>query len=238
VSEPAERVAELGRRWDLDAEQVASLARLLRLLANDEHAPTTIRDPAAALDVHLADSLSGLALAEVRAARSVADLGSGAGFPGVVLAVALPRASIVLVESASRKCEFLERAVSAAGVANARVVCARAEQWAEGEGANDLVVARAVAPLAVLCEYAAPLMGPGGSLVAWKGEVGAEEKLAGDRAAALLGLSGAGAVRVEPYAGSVAHHLHVFRKVAPTPAGYPRRAGVASRRPLGGVPQR
>jgi 16S rRNA (guanine527-N7)-methyltransferase len=96
------------------------------------------------------------------------------------------------------------------------------------------VVARALAPLAVLCEYAAPLLALDGSLVAWKGEVGAVEALAGDRAAALLGLSSAGAVRGEPYAGSVAHHLHVFRKIAPTPAGYPRRAGVASRRPLGG----
>jgi 16S rRNA (guanine527-N7)-methyltransferase len=234
VSDGAGRLAELGRRWELDGAQVAALERLLELLASDEHAPTTVRDAATAVDVHVADSLSALALAEVRGARAVADLGSGAGFPGIVLAVALPRASVALVESASRKCEFLERAAAAAGVANARVVCARAEQWVEGEGTNDLVVARALAPLAVLCEYAAPLLALDGSLVAWKGEVGAVEALAGDRAAALLGLSSAGAVRGEPYAGSVAHHLHVFRKIAPTPAGYPRRAGVASRRPLGG----
>jgi 16S rRNA (guanine527-N7)-methyltransferase len=234
VSDGAGRLAELGQRWELDGAQVAALGRLLELLASDEHAPTTVRDAATAVDVHVADSLSALALAEVRGARAVADLGSGAGFPGIVLAVALPRASVALVESASRKCEFLERAAAAAGVANTRVVCARAEQWVEGEGTNDLVVARALAPLAVLCEYAAPLLALDGSLVAWKGEVGAVEALAGGRAAALLGLSSAGAVRGEPYAGSVAHHLHVFRKIAPTPAGYPRRAGVASRRPLGG----
>jgi len=237
VSGSAGRLAELGQRWELDAGQVAALERLLELVAGDEHAPTTVRERSAALDVHIADSLSALALAEVRDARVVADLGSGAGFPGVVLAVALPQASIALVESASRKCEFLERSVAAAGIANARVVCARAEQWVEGEGANDLVVARALAPLAVLCEYAAPLLALDGALVAWKGAVGATEALAGDRAAALLGLSPAGAVRVEPYAGSVAHHLYVFRKTAPTPPGYPRRAGLASKRPLGGGPE-
>ena len=228
------RLAELGRRWDLDAGQVGSLASLLELLSGDEHAPTTVRDVASALDVHVADSLSALALPSVRDARAVADLGSGAGFPGIVLAVALPGASVALVESAARRCEFLERAVAVAEIVNAQVVCARAEEWGEGTGACDLVVARALAPLAVLCEYAAPLLAPGGALVAWKGEVGPQEALAGDRAALLLGLQGEGAVRSEPYAGSVAHHLHVFRKVAPTPAGYPRRPGVASRRPLGG----
>jgi 16S rRNA (guanine527-N7)-methyltransferase len=207
---------------------------VLELLAADEYAPSTVRDAGAAVDVHVADSLSALGLEEVRSARTVADIGSGAGFPGIVLAVALPQASVALVESVARKCEFLERAVEAAGVSNARVVCTRAEQWIEGEGANELVVARALAPLAVLCEYAAPLLAVDGALVAWKGEVGAAEALAGDRAASLLGLAPLGAVRAEPYAGSVAHHLHVFRKVAPTPADYPRRAGVASRRPLGG----
>jgi 16S rRNA (guanine527-N7)-methyltransferase len=234
VSEAAGRLAELGRRWGLDAGQLRSLAALLELLERDPHAPSTVRDGAAAVDVHVADSLSALALEQVRRARAVADLGSGAGFPGLVLAVALPQASVALVESAARKCEFLERAVAAAAIANASVVCARAEEWGAGEGANDLVTARALAPLAVLCEYAAPLLAPGGALVAWKGEVTPSEALEGERAAPLVGLRAEGAVRSEPYAGSVAHHLHVFRKVAQTPPGYPRRPGVARRRPLGG----
>jgi 16S rRNA (guanine527-N7)-methyltransferase len=231
---PAGRLADLGLQWRLGPEQVASLWTLLELLESDEHAPTTVRRASEAVDVHVADSLSALALADVRGASSVADLGSGAGFPGLVLAVALPQASVALVESASRKCEFLERAISGAGIANAHVVCTRAESWSAGEGANDLVAARAVAPLAVLCEYASPLLRPGGALVAWKGEVAEEEALAGGRAAAVLGLRSEDAVRSEPYPGSVAHHLHVFRKVAQTPAGYPRRPGIARRRPLGG----
>jgi 16S rRNA (guanine527-N7)-methyltransferase len=232
VSETDARLAQLAERWGLAPTQARALARLLELLAADPHAPSSVRG-VAAVDVHVADSLSALALECVRGARAVADLGSGAGFPGLVLAVALPGSEVALVESAGRKCEFLESVIAAAGVANARVVHARAEEWRPGIGVNDLVVARALAPLAVICEYAAPLLAIGGALVAWKGEVAAAEARAGEHAAALLGLSGEGAVRSEPYAGSVAHHLHVFRKVAPTPPGYPRRAGVARRRPLG-----
>jgi len=227
------RLAELGQRWGLNALQLRTLEELLAVLAADRHAPSTVRGRTA-VDVHVADSLSALALEPVRQAVCVADLGSGAGFPGVVLAVALPQARVALVESAGRKCEFLERLVSTLGIANARVVHARAEEWPAGAGAHDLVVARALAPLAVVCEYAAPLLTLGGTVVAWKGEVGVAESQSGERAAEILGLRAEGAVRSSPYAGSVAHHLHVFRKVAQTPAEYPRRPGVARKRPVGG----
>ncbi|HEX4034372.1 MAG TPA: 16S rRNA (guanine(527)-N(7))-methyltransferase RsmG [Solirubrobacteraceae bacterium] len=187
----------------------------------------------AALDIHAADSLSALALDSVRSAHAIADIGSGAGFPGVVLAIALPSASVALIESASRKCEFLERLIKAAGVENARVVNARVEELGDGLDGQDVVTARAVAPLAVLCEYAAPLLRLDGRLVAWKGELAADEEAAASRAAQLLGLRGEEAVRSAPYAGSVAHRLYVFRKVAPTPPRFPRRAGMARKRPLG-----
>jgi 16S rRNA (guanine527-N7)-methyltransferase len=223
---------DLGERWGLAPAQIAMLARALELLATDPYAPSSVRG-IAAVDVHVADSLSALALECVVRAKAVADLGSGAGFPGLVLAVALPDARVALVESAARKCEFLERLCSVAEIRNADVVHARAEEWAEGLGAHDLVVARALAPLAVVCEYAAPLLAIGGSLVAWKGAVGEPESAAAGRAAAQLGLRCEEVVRSEPYAGSVAHHLHVYRKVALTPPEYPRRAGVASKRPLG-----
>ncbi|MGH2852117.1 MAG: 16S rRNA (guanine(527)-N(7))-methyltransferase RsmG [Solirubrobacteraceae bacterium] len=225
-------LVELGARWDLDPGQVAQLARVLELLADDETAPTSVRPPAA-VDVHIADSLSALQLDCVRGAGAIADLGSGAGFPGIVLAIALPRASVALVESAARKCVFLEALATTAGVANARVVCARAEEWRDGLAAHDLVVARALARLDVVCEYAAPLLAVGGSLVAWKGSVSDGEAEAAARAAKLLGLVADRTVRSEPYSGSVAHHLHVFRKTQETPAAFPRRTGVAAKRPIG-----
>jgi len=235
VNDRSLRLAELGRRWALDSGALATLGLIVELLAADPLAPSAV--PAdAALDVHVADSLSALALEQVTGARLIADLGSGAGFPGLVLAVALPQARVALVESVARKCEFIERVRSDAGVANAHVVHARAEQWPEGVGRHDLVTARALAPLGVVCEYAAPLLAIGGTLVAWKGAISPTEAQTAQRAAATLGLDSGVVVRSEPYAGSVAHHLHSFRKVAPTPPGFPRRPGVARKRPLGGAP--
>jgi 16S rRNA (guanine527-N7)-methyltransferase len=233
VSDPTARLRELAVRWSLDARQTAALARALELLDTDPLAPSAVTG-AEAVDVHVADSLSALALQPVAQAREIADLGSGAGFPGLALAVALPYARVALVESAARRCEFLARLCSVAGVENARVVHARAEEWPQGLGRHDLVSARALAPLGVICEYAAPLLTLGGALVAWKGAISAAESAAAGQAAAQLGLRTEEVVRTEPYAGSVAHHLHVYRKVAQTPPGYPRRPGVARKRPIGG----
>ena len=225
---------ELAARWSLSDRQAEQLAAVLELLERDEHAPSSVRGEAA-LDVHVADSLTALVLDSVRSAQTIADIGSGAGFPGIVVAIALPAASVALIDSAARKCEFLERAIEAAGVGNARVLNTRVEEWGDGLGAHDVVTARAVASLGVLCEYAAPLLRLDGILLAWKGEVGADEAAAGARAAELLGLRSEEAIRSAPYAGSVAHRLYVFRKIAPTPARFPRRAGMASKRPLGGA---
>jgi 16S rRNA (guanine527-N7)-methyltransferase len=230
----AERLDELAMRHRLAPSARTSLARILEILAADPTAPTTVRDPDRAVDVHLADSLSALELSCVAQARAVADVGSGAGFPGAVLACALGRADVALVESSSRKCAFLERLCVGAAIGGARVVHARVEEWREGIATRDLVVARALATLAVICEYAAPLLAVGGALVAWKGAVPEAEAVAGARAAEVLGLEAGEVVRTEPYAGSVAHHLHVYRKVRETPPRFPRRPGVAARRPLGG----
>jgi 16S rRNA (guanine527-N7)-methyltransferase len=228
------RLAALAAEHDLDEAAVDSLQRLLLHQAADEHASTTVRDAAAAVDRHVADSLSALALPSVREARRIADLGSGAGWPGLALAAALPDAHVALVESASRRCRYLGRAVEAAGLTNVEVVHARAEEWRDGAGRHDLVAARALAALAVLCEYAAPLLAAGGELVAYKGAVAEDEARAGSRAAAELGLEPAGVLAVAPYPGAGAATLHRFRKIAPTPERFPRRPGMALKRPLGG----
>jgi len=90
-----------------------------------------------------------------------------------------------------------------------------------------------VAPLAVLAEYASPLLREGGVLVAWKGARDGAEEAAATKAAGGLGLRVRGVVRAEPFAGARDRHLHVLMKVAPTPEGFPRRPGVARKRPLG-----
>jgi 16S rRNA (guanine527-N7)-methyltransferase len=226
------RLAELGLRYEVPASGVRALAAILELQAADPAASTTVRDPEAAVDRHGADSLVALDLQPVRAARAIADIGSGAGWPGLALAAALPDAHVALVESAVRHCRYLERAVAAGGLENVHIVNARAESWPAGIGAHNLVTARALASLPVLCEYAAPLLAEGGHLVAWKGAVGEEEAADGAAAAHELGLAALEVRAVEPYAGARDHTLHVFRKDAPTPPRYPRRPGIATKRPL------
>lgn len=226
-------IGELAARYRLPASAAAGLVALVGLLERDEHAPTTVRAPRAAVDVHVADSLVALELEETRQARSVVDVGSGAGFPGLPLALALPEAKVVLLEANGRKAAFLERAVAAAEAGNARVVNARAEEWQDGMGSCDLVVVRALASPSVVAEYAAPLLSVGGVLVAWRGERDREGELAGAEAAAELGLEVAPPHRVEPYRGVEHRYLHMMRKAGETPARFPRRAGIAVKRPLG-----
>jgi 16S rRNA (guanine527-N7)-methyltransferase len=199
-----------------------------------------VSSPEKALDVHVADSLSGLEVESLARARRIADVGAGAGFPGLVLAIALPRARVDLIESAGRKTAVIGRLAQAARIQNARAVTARAEEWAVtpaavggGGGAYDAATARAVAALPVLVEYAAPLLRVDGVLVAWKGARSPEEEAAGATAAERLGLEVEDVLHVEPFEGARDRHLHVFRKIAPTPEGFPRRAGMAAKRPLG-----
>jgi 16S rRNA (guanine527-N7)-methyltransferase len=218
---------------ELSASQLAQLAALLELLEADEHAPTAVRAASDAADVHLADSLVALELDAVRDARRIADVGAGAGFPGLALAVALPEAELSLVDSQRRKCEFIERACVRAKIANAHAVCTRVEQWDEGLGAHDLVVARAVAEQPVVLEYAAPLLCLGGAVVDWRGRRDAEQEAASELAASQLGLRRAEIRAVRPFHGARERSLHLYMKVSNTPARFPRRVGVARKRPLG-----
>lgn len=227
------RLAELEQRHRLPHRAQAQLSAILDLLAADQQAPTSIRDPQHAVDAHIADSLVGLEVDGLRDAKRVADLGSGAGFPGLPLAAALPASRFSLVESQSRKCAFLHRLLASAGLANVEIVNVRAEEWPVGAGAHDAVVARAIAPAAVVQEYAAPLLRSGGVLVDWRGRRDRREEHAALIAAAALGLERAEIRHVQPFARAREHHLHVYLKVAPTPERFPRRPGVARKRPLG-----
>jgi 16S rRNA (guanine527-N7)-methyltransferase len=221
--------------WQLPDSFSARMTRFVQLLSEDPTAPTALAAPLDVVNTHVADSLTALSIDGVAQARSQVDIGSGAGLPGLVLAAALPQAQVDLVESVSRKCLFMEEAVSSLALTNVRVVRARAEEWGAGAGAGsyEVATARAVAPLATLLEYAAPLLELGGLLVAWKGRRKHAEEGEAERAADVLGLRLTAVEQVEPFAGSHHHHLHVYSKYAPTPAGYPRRAGMARKRPLG-----
>ena len=226
-------VVALAERYGLAAPAAAQLAELHRALVADPLAPTAVRDPGKVLDDHLADSLVALELEAVRTAGSLADLGSGAGVPGLPLAIALPAASVALVESAARKCAFLETLAARCGVGNARVVHARAEEFTAGLAAFDLITARALGPLEVVVEYAAPLLALGGTLVVLRGHRDPAAEAAAARAAAKIGLEPREVRAVRPYASARSRHLHLMSKVTETPRGFPRRPGMALKRPLG-----
>lgn len=228
-----ERLAEFQAHYALTATAVDQLELLLKYLSTAPWAPTTVTIPDAAVDVHVADSLTGLESPFVGRAARIADLGSGAGFPALVLAIAQPDARVIAVESARRKCEFIADVVRSVGIANLDVVCARAEEWPDGHGASDVVCARAVAPLGVLLEYAAPLLRKGGALLAWKGGMEPEELDTARAAADILGFAAPEIRAVQPFPAAERRQLVTAVKTGPTPERFPRRTGVALKRPLG-----
>jgi 16S rRNA (guanine527-N7)-methyltransferase len=210
---------------------------VLAMLAGDPASLTSVRDPDRAWRVHVEDSLSGLEL--VGTPERLADVGSGAGFPGLVLAAALPQTRVDLIESVGRKAEFIERAIAAAELGNAHVVNARSEEWAiepasrGGREAYDVVTARAVGRLATLAELASPLLGHGGLLVAWKGRRDPDEEAELERAAEEVAMVAEAVVDAGGRAEAANRHLHAVRKSGPTPPGLPRRPGIAKKRPFG-----
>ena len=211
-----------------------ALATLLELLA-DPRAPVAVSTVPRAREVHIADSLSGLEMEPLTEAKRIADLGSGAGLPGLVLAACLPTARVDLIESLGRKCDFLREAAERMGLGNVGVVCERSEDWASSQGreAYDAVTARALGSLATLAELASPLLRDGGVLVAWKGARSKSEESELARAGERLAMEPVEVRSVRPYPGSRDRHIHLLRKNGPTPNGLPRRPGMAAKRPFG-----
>lgn len=211
-----------------------ALEALLELLA-EPRAPISVASAHRARDVHIADSLSGLEIESLASANRIADLGSGAGLPGLALAACLPGSRFDLIESVGRKCEFLRAAIERMGLANAAVVCERSEDWAAGEGREryEAVTARAVGSLATVAELASPLLAEGGVLAVWRGARSSEEEAEVARAAARLAIEPIEIRSVRPYEGSRDRHIHLLRKNGPTPIELPRRPGLAAKRPFG-----
>ena len=165
--------------------------------------------------VHLEDSLAAARVVH-EVGGPIIDVGSGGGAPGIPLAVELPEREVTLLEANQRKCAFLER--WAGEFPNVRVVCGRAEEQAVD--AWGVAVAKALAPPPVAAEWCLPLVAPGGAAVLFVGPSADTEQVA--RAAAQLGAE----LEKSPPG------LLVLRKLEPTPPGFPRRPGVARKRPL------
>lgn len=183
---------------------------------------------------HYADSLLPLARAEwFPQGAKLIDVGTGAGFPGMMLAIAREDLKVTLLDSQRKRCDFLQAVADALGLKNVTVLHARAEDGARGamRETMDIAVARAVAPLNVLAEYLLPYVKVGGRMLCWKGPAVRDELQAGERACAMLGGKAEGLVRL-PIEGRE-HYVHSTVKTAPTARRYPRKSGTPSKDPLG-----
>lgn len=197
---------------------------------------TAIRDPDAAVTGHILDSLAAVPLLRRAGVRRFLDLGSGGGYPGLPVALALPAEAALLVDSVAKKAAFLRVAAAAAGVADRVAVAAtRAETLAADRRHRErwpAVMVRAVAPLPELVELAFPLLVPGGLLLAWKRAGLGDEQ---SRALAAVEALGGGRVQVEPLPSSLPrladHVLVAVRKGGPTGSAWPRPPAERKRHP-------
>ena len=191
-------------------------------------------DPAEAVDRNYLDCIAPIAHGWPVGARTAIDVGSGAGFPGIPLAIALPQVHFVLLDALDKRVKFLQSAVDALGL-NAEAVHLRAEDAArrpEFREQFDIALARAVAPLNVLAEYLLPFVRTGGQMLALKGPDAENELTPAGAASALLG-GGTGYIEPVSIPGrDWSHRLVAVEKQSPTPEKYPRRAGMPEKKPL------
>ena len=219
----------------IDQECIPQLIEFSRLLLEKNQVMnlTAITEPREVATLHLLDSLAVAAAGDL-AGKKVIDVGTGAGFPGVPLAIALPNASLTLLDSLGKRVTFLEETCRVLGLQNVTCVHARAEEFAAAHRESyDVAVSRAVAALPVLCELCLPLVKVGGVFLAMKSSHSQEET---EQAAKAISLLGGKLEDVTDYSiptTDVTHRLLVIRKLSPTPKKYPRRFAQIKKQPLG-----
>ncbi len=224
---------------ELDARQIQSFEIFYRELIdwNTRVNLTAISEREQVIVKHFLDSLSVATVLHPAVPASLVDIGAGAGFPGIPLKIAFPALQLTLLEATRKKVEFLNHIIARLGLSDTQAVQARAEDWGKDPAHReryDYAVARAVADLPVLLEYALPLIRVGGAFIAQKG-IAVEPEI--ERAGPALRLLGGRVREVVPVQlpGLEPRHLVVVDKIAPTPAGYPRRAGIPEKKPLKAV---
>ena len=221
----------------LTARQMAMLAAYEReLLAwNEKFNLTAIRDAQGIRTKHFLDSFSCALAWKDASPRSLVDVGTGAGFPGIPLKILYPQMKLTLVESVGKKARFCRHAVETLALEAVEVVQARAEELGrlgEHRERYDWAVARAVAGLPVLAEYLLPLVRVGGCALAQKGESGPAEAHAAETALRLLGGRLRQVLPVTLPGVADERYLVIMEKSVATPPKYPRRAGTATKTPL------
>jgi len=241
MSEALEQLRVQCKDWgiDLDASQLRRFGEYADLLAGYELANVIgTRDWPRIVLEHLVDSLSCLAATDAKWDGSLVDVGTGGGLPGVPLGIACPDLRVMLLEATEKKVRFLEYVKTKLELGNLTVLHDRAEaagRESRYRAAFELATARALAALPVVLEYCAPLVRPGGKVLALKGQLQEGELSRGVAAARELGaeLSETIVLNYRPQLPQKERQLIVFDKVSVTPARFPRRTGLAKKRPLG-----
>jgi len=225
---------------ELSAAQLDAFATYLSTLLewNRRINLTSITDPAEIAALHLLDSLTCLFAYRPDANACVIDVGSGAGLPGIPVAIARPDLRVTLLECTRKKCRFLEHMIARAPLPQVSVDCRRAEDAGRDQATRetfDIAMTRAVAEVAVATELCLPLVKVGGAVLIMKGPQAQEEIARGVKAIATLGgeLESARPFALPTPTGAAARVIVVLRKVHPTPEKYPRPPGIPAKRPLG-----
>ncbi len=227
--------AALAMGVEITREQAEKLRAYHNILkeANREMNLTRVdEDDAEAADRNYIDSLA--ALPHVVNAERIIDVGSGAGLPGVPLSIALPSVKFVLLDAQKKRAEFLKSVILALGL-NAVAVNGRSEDMArnrEYRDSFDFAVARAVAETRVLCELLLPFVKPDGFMLALKGPLAEDEARAAGAAMDQLNARLTGIYDARIPNRDWNHKIVKIQKLAPTPEKFPRRAGMAEKRPL------
>ena len=225
---------------ELTEVQLMQFVRYEELLLewNEKMNLTAITEPREIAVKHMADSLSALSGRNgelIRPGKRLLDVGTGAGFPGLPLAIFLPGLKLTLMDSLAKRVSFLETVVRELGLQEIACVHARAEEAArrqEYREQYDVVISRAVARLPVLAEYALPFAKVGGHFLALKGAAWQEEMAEARRAVSLLGGGEMEALEVRLPGLEDRRAIIRVPKVRPTPKAYPRKAGTPARKPL------
>lgn len=218
---------------ELESKLRELIAHLLE--ENQKFNLTGLKTPDEAWTKHVLDSLEGLETGLFDETQSVVDVGSGAGFPSFVLALARPQLKMTFLEATRKKCGFIEATIEKFGIQGARVVNQRSEDAAQGDPfreAFDVATARAIGSFSEVAELCLPLVKVGGSVVSWRGEGAEREARQSEETLDELG----GFLRdVRPYelpGLPTRYHLITIEKVGDTPRGFPRRAGLPKLKPL------
>mgnify|MGYP003291515745 FL=1 len=230
----AQKAAEAG--LELSEKQLEQFNKYYEMLVETNKVMnlTAITEPEDVAVKHMVDSL--LAFDKSFANKTLADVGTGAGFPGIPLKIYCPSLKVTLIDSLGKRLKFLENVIKELGLENISCEHARAEDAGKNKKFRekfDLVTARAVARLSVLSEYCLPLVKTGGMFIALKGSKYAEEILEGEQALKILGGKILSSEEVKLPGLDDGRAIIKVKKIKPTPAAYPRKAGTPDKQPLG-----